>query len=110
RADPAAGHVGQEEHPMAPPVQHRPASTERWLARLALLALLVAALLPLAAAGWRGLLLPFVIAGQLALAHRGAARVVGIVLIVGAVVAAAVLTIRANLLWVVVVSAALLVV
>jgi diacylglycerol kinase family enzyme len=104
---------------MAPPVQHRPASTERWLARLALLALLVAALLPLAAAGWRGLLLPFVIAGQLvlvvigawlALAHRGAVRVVGIVLIVGAVVTAAVLTIRANLLWVVVVSAALLVV
>jgi diacylglycerol kinase family enzyme len=103
---------------MAPPVQYRPGSTERWLARLALLAILAAAILPLVAAGWRGLLLPFVIAGQLvivaigawlALAHRGAVRVLGMVLVVGAVVATAVLTIRANLLWVVVVSAALLV-
>jgi diacylglycerol kinase family enzyme len=103
---------------MATPVQHRPGSAERWLARLAVLAILVAALLPLAAAGWRGLLLPFVIAGQLlivvigawlALAHRGPVRVIGLVLVVGAVVAAAVLTIRANLLWVVIVSAALLV-
>jgi diacylglycerol kinase family enzyme len=103
---------------MSAPAQHRPASAERWLARLGLLAILVAALLPVAAAGWRGLLLPFVIAGQLviivigawlALAHRGAVRVIGIVLVVGAVVAAAVLTIRANLLWVVIVSAALLV-
>ncbi len=103
---------------MSAPAQHRPASTERWLARLALLAVLVAALLPLAAAGWRGLLLPFVIAGHLvlivigawlALAHRGALRVIGIVLAVGAVVVAAVLVIRANLLWVVIVSAALLV-
>ena len=103
---------------MSAPAQHRPASTERWLARLALLAILVAALLPLAAAGWRGLLLPFVIGGHLvlivigawlALAHRGALRVIGIVLAVGAVVVAAVLVIRANLLWVVIVSAALLV-
>jgi diacylglycerol kinase family enzyme len=103
---------------MATPVQHRPASAERWLARLALLAVLVAALLPLAAAGWRGLLLPFVIAAQLvivvigawlALAHRGVVRVIGIVLAVGAIVTTAVLTIRANLLWVVIVSAALLV-
>ena len=103
---------------MATPVQHRPASAERWLARLALLALLVAAVLPLAAAGWRGLLLPFVIAGHLAvvvigawlaLAHRGAVRLVGVVLAVGAVVSIAVLTIRANLLWVVVVCAVLLV-
>ena len=103
---------------MATPAQHRPASAERWLARLALLAILVAALLPPAAAGWRGLLLPFVIAGQvvivvigawLALAHRGVARVIGIVLAIGAIVTAAVLTIRANLLWVVIVSAALLV-
>ena len=103
---------------MATPVQHRPASAERWLARLALLALLVAAVLPLAAAGWRGLLLPFVIAGHLAvvvigawlaLAHRGAVRVVGVVLAVGAVVSIAVLTIRANLLWVVIVCAVLLV-
>ena len=103
---------------MSAPAQHRPASTERWLARLALLAILVAALLPLAAAGWRGLLLPFVIGGHLvlivigawlALAHRGALRVIGIVLVVGAVVVAAVLVIRANLLWVVIVSAALLV-
>jgi diacylglycerol kinase family enzyme len=102
---------------MATPVQHRPASAERWLARLALLALLVAAVLPLAAAGWRGLLLPFVIAGHLAvvvigawlaLAHRGAVRLVGVVLAVGAVVSIAVLTIRANLLWVVVVCAVLL--
>ena len=76
---------------MATPVQHRPASAERWLARLALLALLVAAVLPLAAAGWRGLLLPFVIAGHLALvvigawlalAHRRAVRLVGAVLAV----------------------------
>jgi len=103
---------------MATPVQHRPASAERWLARLALLALLGAAVLPLAAAGWRGLLLPFVIAGHLAvvvigawlaLAHRGAVRLVGVVLAVGAVVSIAVLTIRANLLWVVVVCAVLLV-
>jgi diacylglycerol kinase family enzyme len=103
---------------MSAPAQHRPASTERWLARLALLAILAAALLPLAAAGWRGLLLPFVIGGHLvlivigawlALAHRGALRVIGIVLVVGAVVVAAVLVIRANLLWVVIVSAALLV-
>ena len=103
---------------MSAPAQHRPAATERWLARLALLAILVAALLPLAAAGWRGLLLPFVIGGHLvlivigawlALAHRGALRVIGIVLAVGAVVVAAVLVIRANLLWVVIVSAALLV-
>ena len=103
---------------MATPVQHRPASAERWLATLALLALLVAAVLPLAAAGWRGLLLPFVIAGHLAvvvigawlaLAHRGAVRLVGVVLAVGAVVSIAVLTIRANLLWVVVVCAVLLV-
>jgi diacylglycerol kinase family enzyme len=103
---------------MATPAQHRPASTDRWLARLALLAVLVAALLPLAAAGWRGLLLPFVIAGQLvivvigawlALAHRGVVRAIGVVLAVGAVVSTAVLTIRANLLWVVIVSAALLV-
>jgi diacylglycerol kinase family enzyme len=103
---------------MTTPAQHRPASAERWLARLALLAILVAALLPVAAAGWRGLLLPFVIAGQLvivvigawlALAHRGAVRAIGIVLAVGAIVTAAVLTIRANLLWVVIVSAALLV-
>ena len=103
---------------MATPVQHRPASAERWLARLALLALIVAAVLPLAAAGWRGLLLPFVIAGHLAvvvigawlaLAHRGAVRLVGVVLAVGAVVSIAVLTIRANLLWVVIVCAVLLV-
>jgi diacylglycerol kinase family enzyme len=103
---------------MSAPAQHLPASTERWLARLALLAILVAALLPLVAAGWRGLLLPFVIGGHLvlivigawlALAHRGALRVIGIVLAVGAVVVAAVLVIRANLLWVVIVSAALLV-
>ncbi|HEY7104452.1 MAG TPA: diacylglycerol kinase family protein [Mycobacteriales bacterium] len=103
---------------MALPVQHRPAPAERWLARVALLALLAAALLPLVAAGWRGLLLPFVIAGHLvvvvvgawlALAHRGAVRVLGIVLAVGAVVSIAVLTISANLLWVAVVSAVLLV-
>ena len=103
---------------MSAPTQHRPASTERWLARLALLAILVAALLPIVAAGWRGLLLPFVIGGHLvlivigvwlALAHRGALRMIGIVLVVGAVVAAAVLVIRAHLLWVVIVSAALLV-
>ena len=103
---------------MSAPAQHRPAATERWLARLALLAVLVAALLPVAAAGWRGLLLPFVIGGHLvlivigvwlALAHRGALRVIGIVLAVGAVVVAAVLVIRAHLLWVVIVSAALLV-
>lgn len=103
---------------MSAPAQHRPAATERWLARLALLAILATAVLPVAAAGWRGLLLPFVILGQLvlvvigawlALAHRGAARVIGVVVAVGAVVAAAVLVIRANLLWVVIVSAALLV-
>ena len=102
---------------MSSTAQHRPASTERWLARLALLALLAAAILPVVAGGWRGLLLPFVILGQLvlvvigawlALAHRGPPRAIGIVLAVAAVVAAAVLVIRANLLWVVIVCAVLL--
>ena len=102
---------------MSSTAQHRPASTERWLARLALLALLAAAILPVVAGGWRGLLLPFVILGQLvlvvigawlALAHRGPVRAIGIVLAVAAVVAAAVLVIRANLLWVVIVCAVLL--
>ena len=102
---------------MSSTAQHRPASTERWLARLALLALLAAAILPVVAGGWRGLLLPFVILGQvvlvvigawLALAHRGPLRAIGIVLAVAAVVAAAVLVIRANLLWVVIVCAVLL--
>ena len=102
---------------MSTTAQHRPASTERWLARLAVLAVLAAAILPIAAGGWRGLLLPFVILGHvvlivigawLALAHRGLVRAIGIVLVVGAVVAASVLVIRANLLWVVIVCAVLL--
>jgi diacylglycerol kinase family enzyme len=97
----------------------RPAPADRWLARLALAALVAAALLPLAAAGWRGILLPFVIAAQLvlvvigawlALAHRGIVRVLGLVLAVAAVVVVTVLEIRARLLWVVLVAALLLVV
>ena len=104
---------------MSTAIEHRSASADRWLARLALAALLVAALLPLAAAGWRGILLPIVVAGQLvfvvigiwlALAHRGLVRAFGLVLAVAAVVVVTVLEIRANLLWVVVVATILLVV
>src|SRR5215207_6250235 len=100
---------------MSTSIEHRSAPADRWLARLALGALVVAALLPLAAAGWRGILLPIVVAGQLvfivigvwlALAHRGLVRGIGVVLAVGAVVAVTVLEIRANLLWVVVVAGA----
>jgi len=102
---------------MATPAQHVPAAGERWLARLALACAAAAALLPLAAAGWRGILLPLVVAAQLvlivigawlALAHRGVVRVVGVVLAVAAVVVVTVLEIRADLLWVVVVAAVLL--
>ncbi len=103
---------------MSTSIQHRPVAAERWLARLALGAVLVAALLPLAAAGWRGILLPIVVGGQLvfivigvwlALAHRGLVRGIGVLLAVAAVVVVTVLEIRANLLWVVVVAGALLV-
>jgi diacylglycerol kinase family enzyme len=103
---------------MSTSIQHRSASADRWLARLALGAAAVAALLPLAAAGWRGILLPIVVAGQLvfvvigiwlALAHRGLLRGLGLLLAVAAVVVVTVLEIRANLLWVVIVAAALLV-
>ncbi|HST64037.1 MAG TPA: diacylglycerol kinase family protein [Mycobacteriales bacterium] len=96
---------------------HIPAAGERWLARLALACAAAAALLPLAAAGWRGLLLPLAVAGQLvlvvvgawlALAHRGVVRVVGVVLAVAAVAVVTVLEIGADLLWVVVVAAVLL--
>src|SRR5918995_450038 len=104
---------------MSTAIEHRSATADRWLARLALAALVVAALLPLAAAGWRGILLPIVVAGQLvfvvigiwlALAHRGLVRAFGLVLAVAAVVVVTVLEIRANLLWVVVVATILLVV
>jgi diacylglycerol kinase family enzyme len=102
---------------MATSAQHVPATRERWLARLALACVAAAALLPLAAAGWRGILLPLVVAAQLvliviggwlALAHRGVVRVAGVALAVAAVVVVAVLEIRAHLLWVVVVAAGLL--
>ena len=102
---------------MSTPTQHVPAAGERWLARLALACVAAAALLPLAAAGWHGILLPLVVAAQLvlvvigvwlALAHRGVVRVVGIVLAVAAVAVVTVLEIRAHLLWVVVVAAVLL--
>src|SRR5829696_7536129 len=102
---------------MSTPTQHVPAAGERWLARLALACVAAAALLPLAAAGWRGILLPLVVAAQLvlivigawlALAHRGVVRVVGIVLAVAAVAVVTVLEIRAHLLWVVVAAAVLL--
>jgi len=85
---------------------------------LALASIAAAAVLPIAAAGWRGIVLPLVVAAQmvlivmgiwLALAHRGVARYLGVVLAVGALVTATVLEIRANLLWVVIVSAGLLV-
>ena len=102
---------------MSTPAQHVPAAAERWLSRLALLCAAAAALLPLAAAGWRGILLPVVVVGQLvlivvgvwlALAHRGVVRVLGVLLAVAAVVVVTVLEIRAGLLWVVVVAAVLL--
>ncbi|MFL6129425.1 MAG: diacylglycerol kinase, partial [Mycobacteriales bacterium] len=97
---------------MSTPAQHAPTAAARWLARLALDCAAAAALLPLAAAGWRGVLLPLVVAVQLvlvvmglwlALAHRGVLRAVGLVLALAAVVVITVLEIRANLLWVVVV-------
>src|SRR5829696_6992516 len=103
---------------MSTPAQHTPTTRERWLARLALASIAVAAVLPIAAAGWRGIVLPLVVAAQivlivmglwLALPHRGVARYLGVVLAVGALVTATVLEIRANLLWVVIVSAGLLV-
>ena len=103
---------------MSTSVQHGSPIADRWLARLALGTLAVAALLPLAAAGWRGILLPIVVAAQLALvvvglwlalAHRGAVRVFGLLLALAAVVVVTALEIRANLLWVVIVAAALLV-
>src|SRR4051794_41769224 len=103
---------------MSTSAQHVPAAGERWLARLALACVVAAAVLPLAAAGWRGILLPLVVAAQLvlivigawlALAHRGAVRVVGLALAVVAVVVVTVLEIRAHLLWVVAVAAGLLV-
>jgi diacylglycerol kinase family enzyme len=102
---------------MSTPAQHEPAAAERWLARLALVCAAVAALLPLVAAGWRGVLLPVVVAAQLilvvmgvwlALAHRGVVRVLGVALAVAAVVVVTVLEIRAHLLWVVVAAAVLL--
>ena len=102
---------------MSTSAQRVPAARERWLARLALACVAAAALLPLAAAGWRGLLLPLVVAAQLvlivigawlALAHRGVVRIVGVALAVAAVAVVTVLEIRANLLWVVVVAAVLL--
>ena len=99
-------------------IRHRSAPTDRWLARVALAAIVAAALLPPAAAGWRGVLLPVLVAAQivlvvvgiwLALAHRGLVRGFGLVLAVAAVGVVTVLEIRANLLWVVVVAVVLLV-
>jgi hypothetical protein len=87
------------------PIEQRPAAADRWLARLALAALLGAVLLPLAAAGWRGILLPVVVAGQwvfvvvgiwLALAHRGLVRGIGVLIAGTAVVVVTVLEIRAH--------------
>ena len=104
---------------MSTPLQHAPEAAERWLARLALAAAAAAALLPLVAAGWRGILLPLVVAGQLVLivmgvwlvlAHRGVVRWLGLALAVAAAVGVTVLEIAAGLLWVVIVAAALLVV
>ena len=99
--------------------QYRPAPAERWLARLALLATAAAVLLPLVAAGWRGILLPLLVAGQLlvivmgawlVLAHTGIVRVLGLALALAATVGVTVLEIAAGLLWVVLTSAVLLVV
>jgi diacylglycerol kinase family enzyme len=102
---------------MSTPPQRRPAPAERWLARLALAAVAAAALLPLVAAGWRGVLLPLVVAGQLVLivmgvwlvlAHTGLVRALGLLLAVAATVGVTVLEIARGLLWVVVAAAALL--
>jgi diacylglycerol kinase family enzyme len=102
---------------MSTAVQHIPAAGERWLARLGLTCVAAAAVLPVVAAGWRGVLLPLVVAAQLvlivvgawlALAHRGVVRVVGVALALAAVAVVTWLEIRANLLWVVVVAAVLL--
>jgi diacylglycerol kinase family enzyme len=102
---------------MSTPPQHRPAAAERWLARLALAATTAAALLPLVAAGWRGILLPLVVAGQLVLivmgvwlvlAHTGVVRLLGLALAVAAAVGVTVLEIMAGLLWVVITATVLL--
>jgi diacylglycerol kinase family enzyme len=102
---------------MSTPAQHVPTPGERWLARAALACAAAAALLPLVAAGWRGVLLPLavvaelvlvVMGGWLALAHRGVVRVVGVAVALAAVAVVTVLEIRAHLLWVVVVAAVLL--
>jgi diacylglycerol kinase family enzyme len=105
----------------ATPVSSSPAgeasSRSRWLARLGLLLAAVATILPLAAAGLRGAL-GLVIVGVAGLAaaaagvwwfltHRGVARVLAGVLVVAAPVVLVVAFVRAGLLWVAVVDAAL---
>jgi diacylglycerol kinase family enzyme len=88
-----------------------------WLARLAIVLALAAALVPLAAAGLRGSLLLILVglagvAAALAaawwfLARRGLVRWLAAVVLIAAPVAVAVMYVRAELLWVVAVTVAL---
>ena len=94
-----------------------PRSTQRWLSRLAFLVAGAAALVPLAAAGVRGslLLIGAAVAAVAAalvavwwfLTHRRIIRWLSAVAAVAALVAVAVLFARAEMVWVVVVTAAL---
>jgi len=89
----------------------------RWLARLAFVLAVAAAVVPLAAAGLRGSILLILVglaavaialaAGWTFLAHRGPARWLAAVVLVAVPVLAAVLFARERLLWVVVVTALL---
>src|SRR5215470_16318180 len=93
---------------MATPVLRPPAASQRWLARLSLASAVAAALVLVAVAGWHSVVLVLVIAAHvvvivmglwLALAHRGAVRLLGVTVIVAAQVTAWALEIRAGLLW-----------
>ena len=95
----------------------RPSATARWLARASLVASAAAVVLFLAAAGTQSLRLLLLIVAQvvivviglwIALAHHGVLRLAGIVLAVAALVVGLVAEARDGLLWVVVVTVALL--
>ncbi|GAA4473823.1 diacylglycerol/lipid kinase family protein [Phytohabitans houttuyneae] len=91
--------------------------TPNWLARLAIVLALAAAVFPLAAAGLRGSLLLILVgfagvavalaAAWWFLARRGLVRWLAAVVLVAAPVAVAVMYLRAHLLWVVVVTVVL---
>jgi diacylglycerol kinase family enzyme len=94
----------------------RATPAQRWLARLSLAAAAAAVLVLLAVAGLKSLLLVAVGAGALVLtvaglwwvvAHRGALRLLGLVLVAGAPIALLILYILAHLTWLVLLSLAL---